>query len=51
MELYAEAESWYRVVHQYTARREDELSVNVGDLVHQVDMRPGEEAVATYHRD
>ena len=32
----------YRVVHQYTARREDELSVNVGDLIHQVDVREGE---------
>ena len=42
MELSSQAESKYRVVHQYTARREDELSVNVGDLIHQVDVREGE---------
>ena len=42
MELSSQAESKYRVVHQYTARREDELSVNVGDLIHQVDLREGE---------
>ena len=35
-------ESQYRVVHQYTARRQDELSLKVGDLIQQVEVREGE---------
>ena len=39
MEFGSEAESKYRVVYQYTARREDELSIKVGDLLQQVEVR------------
>ena len=41
MELGSEAESKYRVVYKYTARREDELSINIGDLLLQVEVREG----------
>ena len=42
MEFGSEAESKYRVVYQYRARREDELSINTGDLILQVEVREGE---------
>ena len=42
MEFGSEAESKYRVVYQYTARREDELSIKIGDLIQEVEVREGE---------
>ena len=42
MEFSEIQESRYRAVYQYTAKRTDELNLNIGDVIEQVEVREGD---------